>query len=128
MSPVVAEADRITIARFLSTTASARKTFARGLTATWQPVGDVVSAGRSSSPHALFRTSTALFTVLTDEAAKGDRFVLMGEPIRLGGPQRRLTNDDPATGKTATLREAPRQWLRLDFDTLPPPPGSMPAS
>jgi hypothetical protein len=36
---------------------------------------------------------------------------------------RRLLVDDPTTGDTATLRDVPRRWLALDFDSLPCPDG-----
>lgn len=117
----VAVEDRMTVARLPSVAFARKKLFL-------SPDG---SLGRvdAATPHKWMDFEThaapdlpALFRVLTDEAARGNSYVLLGEPIRLGGPQRRLTKPDG--NDPATLVQVPRRWIALDIDALPPPPGT----
>lgn len=70
----------------------------------------------------------ALEAVLCRFEHRRDCCVVRGgiaDPSRVKGV-RRLLYPDSETGDEPTLREMPRQWLALDFDTLPLPAGIKP--
>jgi hypothetical protein len=53
-----------------------------------------------------------------------DVCIIRAEPLEPDrGPQRRKLTDDPKTGDKATLRNVPRDWVLIDFDSLPCPKG-----
>jgi hypothetical protein len=57
-------------------------------------------------------------------------FVIRGEPLPGINPARarRLLYADPEDGSSATFRPEPRPWLCIDFDKLPCPAGTDPAT
>lgn len=71
-----------------------------------------------------FADVTELYEILDELRVRTDVCVVRAEPIP-GHPVpcRRLLHGDDVTGHPATLREVPRDWLMLDFDSVDTPDG-----
>lgn len=75
------------------------------------------------STHDGVETIDDLREMLEELAHMPDVCVIRAEPLELGGPQRRKLTDDPKTGDKATLRDCARDWVLVDFDSVPCPDG-----
>lgn len=70
-------------------------------------------------------TVRELHEALEELGAMPDVCVIRAEPIDPDDdtPRRRLINPDKKTGDAATLRPVPRDWVLIDFDSVPSPTG-----
>jgi hypothetical protein len=67
-----------------------------------------------------FESVQDLHEILDELRLRRDLCVLRGEPIEgRPVPCRRLLHADVGTGEAATLRAVPRDWVCLDFDSVP---------
>ena len=63
----------------------------------------------------------ALESLLRRLEKKRECCVVRGAVVDAGNAVRRLLHPDPFTGDVPTLRDVPRRWVALDFDSLPRP-------